>query len=49
MSFHENVIGASIHTPFRQIFADAAARTGDATVYTAADLNKLAVQAEGQS
>lgn len=41
---HSNQIGVEVHTPFRQVFADAAARAADATVYTAVDINKLAFQ-----
>jgi hypothetical protein len=36
LSFHRNATGNSVHGPFRQVFADAAARTGDATTYVAA-------------
>jgi len=43
---HKEQTGLEVHTPFRQVFADAAARTGDATVYTAADLNKIALQVD---
>lgn len=44
MGLHANVTGADIHSPFRQEFANAAARTGDATTYVAADVGKFAVQ-----
>lgn len=43
-SLHNALVGAELHTPFRQVFANAAARLADATVYTAADLYKGALQ-----
>lgn len=44
MPAHKNLDAANRHPPFRQVFADAAARTGDATVYTTTDLYSLALQ-----
>ncbi len=41
---HANLDNVEIHKPFRQEFANATARTSDATVYTSADINKIAVQ-----
>lgn len=41
---HAALTGVEIHTPYRQVFANAAARLADATVYTAADLYKTALQ-----
>lgn len=43
---HSNQVGVEVHTPFRQVFADAAARLADATVYTAVDINKVAFQVD---
>lgn len=43
---HADQTGLEVHTPYRQVFADAAARTGDATVYVAADINKIALQVD---
>lgn len=43
-SLHSVLAAAEIHTPYRQVFANAAARTGDATVYVTADLYKTALQ-----
>ncbi len=41
---HSSIVGADIHVPYRQVFANSTARTGDATVYTVADLYKTALQ-----
>jgi hypothetical protein len=42
---HSELIPEEVHAPYRQIFANAAARTGDATVYDVAnDLYKKAYQ-----
>ncbi len=46
MTSHRNAVGDLIHVPFRQVFADAAARTADATVYTVGDLRKKAYQVD---
>lgn len=43
---HSSLSGLEIHTPYRQVFANAAARTGDATVYTIVDLYKVALQVD---
>lgn len=43
---HSDQVGVEVHTPFRQVFADAAARLADATVYTALDINKVAFQVD---
>lgn len=48
MTNHRNASGDLIHTPYRQIFANAAARTGDTTVYTIGDLYKKALQVDTQ-
>jgi hypothetical protein len=44
MSRHATASGANVHSPYRQAFADEAARLADATVYTGADINKIALQ-----
>ncbi len=44
MASHKNLTAANRHPPFRQVFANAAARTGDATVYPDAELYQLALQ-----
>jgi tetrahydromethanopterin S-methyltransferase subunit B len=41
---HGNLTGDEVHVPYRQVFADAAARTGDATTYDSDDLYKKALQ-----
>lgn len=46
MANHNNVTDGNVHTPYRQVFADDAARTGDGTVYTAADLYKKSYQVD---
>ncbi len=48
MTNHRDATGDLAHAPFRQIFADDAARTGDAAVYTAGDLFKKAYQVDTQ-
>ena len=44
MPAHKNLTAANRHPPFRQVFADAAARTADATVYPATELYAMALQ-----
>jgi hypothetical protein len=46
MADHGSQAGANVHTPYRQVFADAAARLADSTTYTSFDINKKAVQAD---
>jgi len=43
---HAGLSGSETHLPWRQVFANVVARTGDATTYTAADLNKTAFQVD---
>ena len=43
---HADQVGDEVHTPYIRIFADAAARAADAGPYTAADLNKKAIQSD---
>lgn len=45
-SLHSNFTGAEIHRPYRQIFANSAARLADATVYSSSDLYKKALQTD---
>lgn len=48
-SLHPSLVGGEIHIPFRQVFANAAARLADATVYTVIDLYKTALQIDAAS
>ena len=41
---HANLVDTERHSPYRQIFANAAARTGDTATYTSDDLFKSAYQ-----
>ncbi len=43
-STHADLTSNNIHRPYRQVFANAAARTGDSTTYTNNDLYKKALQ-----
>lgn len=44
MPAHKNLSAANRHPPFRQVFADAAARTADATMYPTEELYTMALQ-----
>lgn len=44
MPAHKNLNTANRHPPFRQVFANAAARTGDATTYPTEELYAMALQ-----
>lgn len=46
MATHKNLSAANRHPPFRQVFANAAARTADATVYPAEELYTMAYQVD---
>lgn len=46
MTNHRNAVGDLIHTPYRQVFADDAARAADNTVYNVGDLHKKAYQVD---
>lgn len=48
-NLHANLTGQDIHSPYRQIFADEAARLGDTTVYTVDDLYKRSIQLDTHS
>jgi hypothetical protein len=41
---HADLSSEDIHTPYRQVFTNAATRLADATVYVSADLNKKSIQ-----
>ncbi len=43
-NIHADLTGSEIHIPYRQVFANEAARLGDTTVYTVDDLYKKALQ-----
>jgi len=45
-SLHSGLSQAEVHRPWRQVFPDASARTGDSTTYTAADAYKTALQTD---
>lgn len=43
---HANLVGEDIHSPYRKVFANAAARLADSTVYLESDLYKTAFQVD---